>query len=227
MSESQSSFYEKEKSKARNIILQNIGKQGIEKSSIIILKSLTRLRQIANHPILVNAEFSYHSGKFEEITRNLESIVLEGHKALVFSSFVKHLDLFVKHCEEHELSYSYLTGDTTNRGDIIKQFQNKEDVRIFLISLKAGGFGLNLTAADYVFLLDPWWNPAVEQQALSRAHRIGQKKNVFVYRFIAKDSIEEKILRLQEKKSKLADLFVNSNNPFSGITEKEIMELFE
>ncbi len=227
MSESQSTFYEKEKSKARNIVLQNIGKQGIEKSSIIILKSLTRLRQIANHPVLVNAEFSYHSGKFDEITRNLESIVAEDHKALVFSSFVKHLDLFVKHCEENRLSYSYLTGDSTNRGDIIKEFQHKKDVRIFLISLRAGGFGLNLTAADYVFLLDPWWNPAVELQALSRAHRIGQKKNVFVYRFIAKDSIEEKIMRLQEKKSKLAGLFVNSNNPFSGISEKEIMELFE
>ena len=227
MSESQSSFYEKEKSKARNIVLQNIGEQGIEKSSIIILQSLTRLRQIANHPVLVNAEFSYQSGKFDEITRNLKSIVAEGHKALVFSSFVKHLDLFVKFCDDNKLSYSYLTGDTTNRGDIIEQFQDEEDIRIFLISLRAGGFGLNLTAADYVFLLDPWWNPAVEQQALSRAHRIGQDKNVFVYRFIAKDSIEEKILKLQEKKSKLAELFVTGNNPFNGISEQEIMELFE
>ncbi|HJX70446.1 MAG TPA: helicase-related protein, partial [Bacteroidales bacterium] len=227
MSEDQASFYEKEKSKARNIILKNIGKQGIEKSSIIILQSLTRLRQIANHPVLVNDEFPNHSGKFDEITRNLESIVAEGHKALVFSSFVKHLDLFVQFCDNNRLSYSYLTGDSTNRGDIIKEFQDSGDIKIFLISLRAGGFGLNLTAADYVFLLDPWWNPAVEQQALSRAHRIGQDKNVFVYRFIAKDSIEEKILKLQEKKSKLADLFVNSNNPFSGITEQEIMELFE
>jgi SNF2 family DNA or RNA helicase len=227
MSEVQSSFYEKEKSKARNIVLQNIGNQGIERSSIIILKSLTRLRQIANHPVLVNPEYIYHSGKFDEITRNLESIVAEGHKALVFSSFVKHLDLFADYFNENRLSYSYLTGDTTNRGETIRQFQDKEDIRIFLISLRAGGFGLNLTAADYVFLLDPWWNPAVEQQALSRAHRIGQKKNVFVYRFIAKDSIEEKILRLQEKKSKLADIFINSNNPFSGFTQQEIMLLFE
>jgi SNF2 family DNA or RNA helicase len=227
MSEDQASFYEKEKSKARNIILQNIGRQGIEKSSIIILQSLTRLRQIANHPVLVNDEFPNHSGKFDEITRNLQSIVAEGHKALIFSSFVKHLDLFVQFCNENKLSYSYLTGDTTNRGDIIRQFQESGDIRIFLISLRAGGFGLNLTAADYVFLLDPWWNPAVEEQALSRAHRIGQDKNVFVYRFIAKDSIEEKILKLQEKKSKLADLFISSNNPFSGISEEEVMELFQ
>ena len=227
MSEDQASFYEKEKSKARNIILQNIGSQGIEKSSIIILQSLTRLRQIANHPVLVNDDFPNHSGKFDEITRNLQSIVAEGHKALVFSSFVKHLDLFVQFCNDSKLSYSYLTGDTTNRGDIIRQFQESGDIRIFLISLRAGGFGLNLTAADYVFLLDPWWNPAVEEQALSRAHRIGQDKNVFVYRFIAKDSIEEKILKLQEKKSKLADVFISSNNPFSGISEEEVMELFE
>ena len=108
-----------------------------------------------------------------------------------------------------------------------RQFQESGDIRIFLISLRAGGFGLNLTAADYVFLLDPWWNPAVEEQALSRAHRIGQDKNVFVYRFIAKDSIEEKILKLQEKKSKLADLFISSNNPFSGISQEEVMDLFQ
>jgi SNF2 family DNA or RNA helicase len=227
MSEVQSSFYEKEKSKARNIVLQNIGMQGVEKSSIIILQSITRLRQIANHPVLVSKEFPDHSGKFDEITRNLESIVAEGHKALVFSSFVKHLDLFAGFCDDHKLSYTYLTGDTTNRGEIVRQFQDNADIKIFLISLRAGGFGLNLTAADYVFLLDPWWNPAVEQQALSRAHRIGQDKNVFVYRFIAKDSIEEKILKLQEKKSKLADMFVNTSNPFSGISEQEILELFE
>ncbi|MBN2611490.1 MAG: hypothetical protein JXB00_08035 [Bacteroidales bacterium] len=227
MSQEQFSFYESEKSKARNIVMQSIASQGVKKSSIILLQTLTRLRQIANHPVLVNEEYSGFSGKFEEISRNLENIVSEGHKVLVFSSFVKHLDLFARFCDEKRLSYSYLTGETSNRGEVVQKFQENEEIRIFLISLRAGGFGLNLTAADYVFLLYPWWNPAVEQQALSRAHRIGQDKKVFVYRFIAKDSIEEKIVMLQEKKSGLAEAFVSSNNPFAGIEEHEVLELFE
>ena len=226
MSEAQSAYYEEEKSKARNVIMQNISIQGVENASIIILQSLMRLRLIANHPVLADDELSFSSGKFDEITRNLLNIVAEGHKVLVFSSFVKHLDLFAGFCHDQQLAYSYLTGETTKRGEVVNRFQNDEEIRIFLISLKAGGFGLNLTAADYVFLLDPWWNPAVEQQALSRAHRIGQNKKVFVYRFITKDSIEEKILRLQEKKSRLADMFAGSSNPFSGISEEEIMDLF-
>ncbi len=227
MSDAQNSFYETEKSKARNIIMQNIGTAGIEKSSIILLQTLTRLRQIANHPSLVDSEYSGASGKFDEITRTLESIVAEGHKALIFSSFVKHLDLFASFFDTNKYSYSYLTGATTNRGEVVKRFQEMEEISFFLISLKAGGFGLNLTAADYVFLLDPWWNPAVEQQALSRAHRIGQDNKVFVYRFVTKDTIEEKILKLQEKKSRLADMFVAQNNPFAGITENEILDLLE
>lgn len=225
MSDVQYKYYENEKSKARNLIIENINKNGVEKSSIIILQSLTKLRQIANHPVMVDEDFIYNSGKFDEITRNLQNIVAEGHKALVFSSFVKHLELFSDFCLRNNIPFSMLTGETSNRGEKVKQFQENEEVRIFLISIKAGGFGLNLTAADYVFLLDPWWNPAVEQQALSRAHRLGQKKNVFVYRFIAKDTIEEKILKLQEKKSQLADAFVN-NNPFKGSNQEEIMELF-
>ncbi len=227
MSENQHRFYESEKSKARNLIMQNIGTVGIEKSSIVILQSLTRLRQIANHPLLVNNEYMFESGKFDEIARNLENIVAEGHKAIVFSFFVKYLELFAGYCRQNNLVFTMLTGETTRRKEAVEQFQEKEDIRIFLISLKAGGYGLNLTAADYVFVLDPWWNPAVEQQALSRAHRIGQEKNVFVYRFITKDSIEEKILKLQERKSSLADAFVNSNNPFKGISEKQVMDLFE
>jgi len=207
--------------------MQNIGQKGIEKSSIIILQSITRLRQIANHPVLVNEEFIHESGKFDVVSRNLENIVAEGHKVLIFSSFVKHLTLFANFCDKNELLYTLLTGETSNREETIKKFQDNEEIKIFLISLKAGGFGLNLTAADYIFLLDPWWNPAVEQQAISRAHRIGQDKNVIVSRFLAKDTIEEKIVELQGKKSKLADAFVNNNNPFKGISEKEILKLFD
>jgi SNF2 family DNA or RNA helicase len=113
------------------------------------------------------------------------------------------------------------------REAIIRKFQENPDVHLFFISIKAGGFGLNLTAADYVFILDPWWNPAVEDQALSRAHRMGQKKNVFVYRFIAKDTIEEKIHQLQDKKSRLADVFISSNNPLKAGDQEELMKLLE
>ena len=120
-----------------------------------------------------------------------------------------------------------MTGKTQNREEVINDFQNDPEIKIFLISLKAGGVGLNLTRADYVFIVDPWWNPAAENQAISRAHRIGQDKNVFVYRFITENSIEEKIQLLKERKSALADKFINSNNPFKAITKEEIASLFE
>jgi SNF2 family DNA or RNA helicase len=146
---------------------------------------------------------------------------------LVFFSFVKHLDLVKQKLEEDRIRYTRLTGESTNREKIIKAFQDNPSCKIFLISLKAGGIGLNLTAADYVFILDPWWNPASEEQAINRAHRIGQDKNVFVYRFISENSIEEKIQYLQEKKTKLAETFVRSNNPMREISRKELEELFE
>ncbi len=129
--------------------------------------------------------------------------------------------------EEENWKYSKLTGKTTKRENVIRQFQEDPDNRIFLISLKAGGVGLNLTEADYVFIIDPWWNPAAENQAINRAHRIGQNKHVFVYRFISENSIEEKIQKLKERKSSLADKFINSNNPFQKITQEDIVDLFK
>ena len=157
----------------------------------------------------------------------LENLVAENHKVLIFSSFVTHLELLRERIESHAWKYSWLTGKTTKRKQVIDQFQNDPENRIFLISLKAGGVGLNLTSADYVFIIDPWWNPAVENQAINRAHRIGQDKHVFVYRFITENSIEEKIQQLQERKSSLADKFINSNNPFQAITKEEAVELFK
>jgi SNF2 family DNA or RNA helicase len=151
----------------------------------------------------------------------------ENHKVLIFSSFVKHLELFQKFFETKGWSYSMLTGETRNRETVVNDFQTKPENKFFLISLKAGGVGLNLTAAEYVFLLDPWWNPAAEMQAINRAHRIGQTNKVFVYRFISAESIEEKIVKLQEKKSELAEIFINSNNPFKSLSKESIMELFE
>jgi SNF2 family DNA or RNA helicase len=120
-----------------------------------------------------------------------------------------------------------LIGETRNREEVIRQFQDDPENRFFLISLKAGGVGLNLTAADYVFILDPWWNPAAEMQAISRSHRIGQTQNVFVYRYISVETVEEKIVRLQDRKSELADLFINNNNPFRQISREDILDLFE
>ena len=126
--------------------------------------------------------------------------------------------------KERKLQYSMLTGKTKERERVIKEFNNKASV--FLISLKAGGVGLNLTKADYVFMLNPWWNPAAEAQAISRAHRIGQTKSVFVYRFLSSGTIEEKIAKLQQEKSELADTFINSNNPLSELSREDILELF-
>lgn len=227
MTESQKNVYEEEKSKARNEILDSITNVGVEKSALIVLQALTRLRQIANHPAMVNPSYEGDAGKFEEVISNIEEMIAEDHKVLIFSSFVKHLDLFKAYFDSIQRKYSMLIGETRNREEVIRQFQEDPENRFFLISLKAGGVGLNLTAADYVFILDPWWNPAAEMQAVSRSHRIGQTQNVFVYRYISVETVEEKIVRLQERKSELADLFINNNNPFRQISREDILDLFE
>ncbi|MCD4711240.1 MAG: DEAD/DEAH box helicase, partial [Bacteroidales bacterium] len=228
MTESQKRLYEEEKSLVRNAILENLEEVGLERSSIVVLQALTRLRQIANHPDMLEEFSGEDSGKFTEVYRDIESVISEGHKVLVFSSFVKHLDLFRTRLEQNGIGYAYLTGSRNQRQreEAVHDFQTRSSCSLFLISLKAGGVGLNLTAADYVFILDPWWNPAAEMQALSRAHRIGQENRVFVYRFISNDTIEEKIQRLQEHKRELAETFVTSNNPLKSLSEKELLELF-
>jgi SNF2 family DNA or RNA helicase len=225
MSEAQAAIYEREKSAVRNSIMENIEAIGIEKSAIMVLQGLMRLRQLANHPLLTDEKYTGGSGKFDTVTHNIESVVAEGHKILIFSSFVKHLDLFPGWLESNDIGYAMLTGATRGRERVIDSFRNNNSIKVFLISLKAGGVGLNLTEADYVFILDPWWNPASEIQALSRAHRIGQERRVFVYRYISGDTIEEKILRLQERKSKLAGTFIDSNNPFGDLDVKEMLEI--
>jgi SNF2 family DNA or RNA helicase len=197
-------------------------------SSIMVLQALTRLRQIANHPDMMEDHRGIESGKFDEVCRDVENVISEGHKVLMFSSFVKHLHLFRKHFDSLGIRYAWLTGSQTQeqRKEAVHTFQKKRSVPLFLISLKAGGVGLNLTAADYVFILDPWWNPAAELQALNRAHRIGQGKRVFVFRFISSDTIEEKIQRLQDRKKELAETFVSSSNPLTDISQEELLELF-
>ena len=226
MADEQEKMYEKEKSVIRNAILENIEKEGLKKSAIVVLQGLTKLRQLANHPSLLKKDSEEQSGKFDQIQTMLDNLVAEKHKVLVFSSFVSHLELVQQYIESKNWRFSMLTGQTTKREGVIAEFQNDPNNHIFLISLKAGGVGLNLTKAGYVFIIDPWWNPAAENQAVSRAHRIGQDKQVFVYRFITENSIEEKIQLLKERKTSLADKFINSNNPFKEITKEEILELF-
>ena len=225
MTEEQKSCYETEKSKIRNIILENLDNME-EQPTMKILEGLSTLRQVANHPVMVDQDYKGDSGKFEEITAYLQNLISENHKVLVFSSYKKHLRLLEDYFQTQGWSYSILTGETSNREKVVSGFQNNEHNKIFLIQIKAGGFGLNLTAADYVLILDPWWNPAVEEQAINRAHRIGQDKNVMVYRFISANTVEEKILRLQSKKARLAETFITPNEALKQLTRDQIVELF-
>ena len=226
MTDKQRDLYEEEKRLARERMLAELKEGNNKRSRFVFLQLLTKLRQLANHPSLAGFEGYNESGKFEEITRNIESVINEGHKVLVFSSFVQHLNLVAAYLDDSGIQYNILTGGTTNRQQVVEEFKKKEEVKVFLISLKAGGVGLNLTEADYVFIIDPWWNPAAENQAISRSHRIGQANRVFAYRFITTDSIEERIMDLQRQKSELADIFVNSNNPLSKISEDILLQLF-
>lgn len=156
----------------------------------------------------------------------LENAIAEGHKILVFSQFVKHLSIVRAYLDATKTAYAYLDGSSTDRKDQVEEFNNNNDIKVFLISIKAGGLGLNLTEADYVFILDPWWNPAVEAQAVDRAHRIGQKKTVFSYKFITRNTVEEKILQLQQKKLKLStDLITTEETFMKQLTKEDIASM--
>jgi SNF2 family DNA or RNA helicase len=226
MSTDQQQYYEEEKSKLRNR-LTDVQLTDRKQTAFVALQGLTKLRLLANHPALTDNEYKGESGKFEEIISRIRTLRDEGHKVLVFSSFVKHLRLLSDYFELQGWDYAWLTGatDPDERQRQINKFMNVASAGCFFVSLKAGGVGLNLTVADYVFILDPWWNPAAEMQALSRTHRIGQQRKVMAYRFITTDSIEEKIRRLQETKSQLADTFINNPHPLAQMNGEEISEL--
>jgi non-specific serine/threonine protein kinase len=201
--------------------------EGIDASRMKILEGLLRLRQISNHPRLVEANFRGTSGKFELLLETLTTLRAEGHKVLVFSQFVQMLTIVRKALDQQKQPYLYLDGQTRNRQARVDEFQNNARIPFFLISLKAGGVGLNLTAADYVIHIDPWWNPAVEMQATDRTHRIGQDKPVFVYKFITRDSVEEKILTLQDRKRELVNTLISSEQGFfKSLTRDDIQVLF-
>jgi hypothetical protein len=223
MAAEQGRQYERTKSAVRNEILSLFQDP---RTRLQALQALMRLRQLANHPVLVDEAYCGGSGKFDDVLAQWDTVRRAGHKVLFFSSFEKHLQLFRREFERTAQPYAWLTGDTPapDRARAVERFQNEPGVQAFFMSIKAGGVGLNLTAADYVFLLDPWWNPAVEDQAIARAHRIGQQRPVTALRFIARHTIEEKILQLQERKKKLGTEFFAAGEEAPSLS-REDMEL--
>jgi SNF2 family DNA or RNA helicase len=226
MTEEQSQLYEDTKAYYREKIVEELSVPGMSKKSFTLLRGLTKLRQIANHPKLTDTEYEGSSGKLEDISYMIASTASEGHKVLIFSQFVKHLTIIKEVLNMEGIAYAYLDGSTKDRQEQVKRFQEEEKIKVFLISLKAGGVGLNLTRAEYVFLLDPWWNPAVEAQAIDRAHRIGQENKVIIYKFITKDSVEEKIMALQERKMALAGELISTEESFiKSLSSEDISAL--
>ncbi len=223
----QRKLYTQTRDQYRKTLLGIIAQEGVERSRMHVLEGLLRLRQICDHPLLVDSQHTQRSAKIEFLIETLQTLQAEGHKALVFSQFVQMLQLIRAELDREKIPYAYLDGQTYNRAAQIDLFQTNPTVTTFLISLKAGGVGLNLTAADYVIHVDPWWNPAVEMQATDRTHRIGQDKPVFVYKLIARDTVEEKILLLQEKKMNLVKQVVTSEDSwFKSLTAEDVEMLF-
>lgn len=232
MDAEQRKLYNQYRDNYRNVLLKRIDEEGLEKSGIYVLEGLLRLRQICDHPAMIEPlpgqEITRSSVKIEELIREVQENA-GNHKLLVFSQFTEMLKLIREEFEEAGISYCYLDGSTPlpKRKEQVTKFQEDESVTAFLISLKAGGVGLNLTVADYVYLVDPWWNPAAEQQAIDRAHRIGQKRKVFAYKMICKDTVEEKILQMQERKKMLADELIHEDAGFvKNLSRDDIEFLF-
>ena len=230
METEQRKIYDAYRNSYRDKIMGVIDQQGIDKSQLTILQGLMKLRQICDSPAILNEEDKHpnHSIKLDELTREIQENIGE-HKALIFSQFLGMLGLIKDKLREEGVPFEYFDGSTSinDRQKAIENFQNNDQCRVFLISLKAGGVGLNLTAADYVYIVDPWWNPAVEQQAIDRTHRIGQTKNIFAYRMICIDTIEDKILQLQERKRKLASELISDDVNFvKALSKSDVEYLF-
>lgn len=226
MTPEQEKRYEEIKSVYREKIFKLIETEGLGNSRFMILEGLTKLRQLANHPKMLDQGYTGDSGKHEDVTHMLENAMGDGHKILVFSQFVKHLELVRSYLKSRKIDFAYLDGSSTDRKEQVERFNKDANLKVFLISIKAGGLGLNLTEADYVFILDPWWNPAVEAQAVDRAHRIGQKKKVFTYKFITRNTVEEKILMLQQRKLKLTTELITTEESFmKQLSKEDIMQM--
>ncbi|MCY7350606.1 MAG: DEAD/DEAH box helicase [Cytophagaceae bacterium] len=228
MGKKQRKVYETLREHYRQRIAEEMALVGREKAAFLILEGLLKLRQVCDSPALLSGggDYGNESAKLDELVREIEENA-SNHKILIFSQFLKMLDLVREHLEKQHIPYEYLDGQTTDRASRVNRFQTDQQCRVFLVSLKAGGVGLNLTEADYVYLVDPWWNPAVERQAIDRTHRIGQTRKVFAYRMICKDSVEEKILQLQErKKAVAADLISTEAGLLKSLTREDVMGLF-
>ena len=230
LTDEQRDFYLQVLDSTKEELFKSIEQNGLEKSRLSIFSALLRLRQICCHPRLYdkdNVKNIMKSGKFEKLKVMLEEIIDEGHRILLFSQFVDMLDLIKAWLEREGIPYEYLTGKTKDRQGAVERFNSTPSIPIFLISLKAGGTGLNLTGADYVIHYDPWWNPAVEDQATDRAYRIGQTKKVFVYRLITKNTVEEKIQKLKTAKRNLVDSVISvDRNIVKSLTMDDIKEIF-
>lgn len=230
MTESQRELYNHILEEVRPRVLEAVEERGVAGASVSILAALLRLRQVCNHPNSIDALKDlpgYDSGKFGLLQEVLDEALASGRKILIFAQFREMLRIIRNHLDEQKVTYCYLDGATRDRQPIIERFNSDPEVRVFLISLKAGGLGLNLTAADTVVIYDPWWNPAVENQAVDRAHRIGQKKTVHVYRLVTEDSVEQKIMTLKAKKSALVDALINDNGlTTAALTKADIESLF-
>ncbi len=228
MLEKQRVIYDAYVEKYREYIGQKISENGIQKSKMYVLEALLKLRQICNSPALLN-DGSNHPNESVKIDVLMEQLgeIISRHKVLVISQFTSMLALIRERIESAQIPYEYLDGSTKNRKEVVDNFNNNEDIKVFLLSLKAGGVGLNLASADYVYIVDPWWNPAAEAQAIDRTHRIGQDKHVFAYRLICNNSIEEKIQTLQNKKRKMASDIIKVEESFvKSLTQEDIMALF-
>jgi SNF2 family DNA or RNA helicase len=207
-------------------LLKNVESEGLGKAKFQVLEALLRLRQAACHPGLIDkSSVKQRSAKLDALLEQLDQVLEEDHKVLVFSQFTSLLAILRDRLDGAAIPYAYLDGRTRDRQAKVEQFQNDPNIKLFLISLKAGGLGLNLHAAEYVYLLDPWWNPAVETQAIDRAHRIGQTRQVFAYRLIARDTVEEKVLELQQSKRELADAIITADNSLLHNLTREDLEL--
>ena len=226
MGPEQERLYNELRDHYRSSLLGMVQEQGLGKSKMHVLEALLRLRQSACHPALLDkASEENSSAKLDVLVPHLQELLEENHKALVFSQFTSMLSIVRTHLDKEGIPYEYLDGQTRDRAQRVERFQNDPDCPVFLISLKAGGLGLNLTAADYVFLLDPWWNPAVEAQAIDRAHRVGQTRQVFAYRLICRGTVEEKIAELQNQKRDLADAILEANKNLIKDLSTEDLEL--
>ena len=219
-------LYDELRAYYRARLLKNVQRDGLTQMKFQVLEALLRLRQAACHPGLIDKKKTAEpSAKVDTLLAQLDQVLEEGHKALVFSQFTSLLAIVRSRLDGAKIPYVYLDGKTRDREARVEQFQNDPNSKLFLISLKAGGLGLNLHAAEYVYLLDPWWNPAVEAQAIDRAHRIGQTRQVFAYRLIARDTVEEKVLELQQTKRDLADAIITADNSLIHNLTREDLEL--